>query len=303
MRAERKFRPRFFCIILVIILQMERLAKILETNTETLSLKPCPGFSKKAFELSVGKKKYFLKSVNKIDLYFYEKVLMKSDKISVPKLIGYKRDKDYFWIITEWIQGSKTKESLIIKKMIKWLIQKDLFFIDKQKQIRKIYPSFNHGEGWWKMIEKTSKKGFLSTNQKKLILSQRSKFEEINKYLESGEKTVCHNDFEPKNAIVSKTKKLFMIDWTRPCWGPPVIDLARLVNSAPKKNVRKMIVEYRAKIDIEKFEEKLIMARQRDILSVFAAYCNHINNGFVHEINMEKFLSYAKILSSNKISF
>ncbi len=262
-----------------------------------ISIKQCGGFSKNVYKIKfLNKAKKLSVAIKKLsldDLFFYKNILEKY-KLNAFKLSGSYKEKDDVWIISEWVDSKKIDETKIYKMMVAWLIKKDKIFTKNHKLVKN---TFNRGDKWWGMISKNKHSKILPPKMYNKILSLNKNWHEINLVLKTSPQTICHNDFEPKNTLVSKNDKFYVFDWSKPSIGSLFIDLARLVNTAPLSLKENIINGYRKNFNTDNFDFLLETARKRDYLSVFAALCNHINNGYKNEVSMKKFIKYANIIS------
>lgn len=305
MRARHKFRPFVFNVYNKKLLMKNtglNKNKVLETlglnQDYKISIKKCDGFSKKVYKVTLyNKTKKVLVAVKKSllnDLLFCKNILEKFNLNSF-KLCGSYEEKGGVWIITEWIEYEKINKTKTYNLMINWLIKKDKIFTKNHKLIK---DRFNKGEKWWEMIRKNKTTKLLPRNVYNKILRLKKSWYKINSVLETSPQTLCHNDFEFKNTLVSKNNSFYVFDWSRPCVGSLFIDLARLINTAPSNLNKKIINIYKKNFKCINFDFYLKTAIMRDHLSVFAALCNHINNGYRNEVDIKKFERYAKIISS-----
>jgi len=243
------------------------------------------GFSDKSYRLIVSAngavETYFLKEVeNELEYLFYKEVVC-AIGIPIPYVYGVFSLDSRTYMLMEYVESTKTKwdDKRRYLESIDLLVEKDLLVRDNWKKVKQS-KFIKKGVSYERIILDISRinkgkelKIHGSYNELSEFL-RRNKFRM--RYMQNilsnrGSLTLCHNDFHLNNVIFSKTNnKTYLIDWKNPNIGSVFIDLAQMVNVAPKKYQRDILKYYKSKIQTKEFEYIYPIAEAYDHLGVLS---------------------------------
>lgn len=243
------------------------------------------GFSDKSYRLIISTngviETYFLKEIeNKSESIFYKKVVF-AVGIPTPQLYGVLSLDSKTYMLTEYIESLKTRWNVKQRyfRAIDLLIEKDLLVQINWKKIKqskfvKSEVSYNRIIQDISRIHEGKKLKIHSSYNKlsRFLISNKFKMRYVQNILSNrGKLTLCHNDFHLNNLIFSKIgKRVYLIDWKDPNIGSVYIDLATIVNNAPREYQLDLLKYYKSKVQTKAFNYLYPIAEAHDHLGVLS---------------------------------